>query len=204
MNWLARLKNQNAPSGIPTKPTKTISVVSVGTLPGHIQNLEGAAPPPAANDLPDLCGWRVTLPDGIQPATVATFRAASQALNASIQAAGAGAAPEPDRWCWPHSSAMNTAEITTFGARVVRFMARGLSAPDAEALADRLVKHDRDQDGLRCCLECRHLHGTGPHTWRCAAWRAAGLSAAASAHNLVPVPQHCPAFGASGIANPRP
>lgn len=103
-----------------------------------------------------------------------------------------------DRWWWPHSTAMNAAEIATFAARVVRFKARGLGAPDAARLADRLVNHDRDEDGLRCCLECAHLNETGPHTWRWAAWRDAGIGAAAMGHDLATVPQRCPAFHESG------
>jgi hypothetical protein len=106
--------------------------------------------------------------------------------------------PDPDCWSWPNGSATNTAEIATFGARVVRFMARGLPAPEAERLADRLVTHDRDQDGLRCCLECWHLHGAGPRAWRCSAWRDAGIGAAAMGRDLATTPQRCPAFDASG------
>jgi hypothetical protein len=107
--------------------------------------------------------------------------------------------PDPDRWCWPHSSAMNTPEIATFGARVVRFMVRGLSAPEAERLADRLVKNDRDQDGLHCCLECANLRGTGPHAWRCATWGDAGIGAAALGRDLAITPQLCPAFVADRL-----
>ncbi len=78
-------------------------------------------------------------------------------------------------------------------------MARGLSVPDAKRLADRLVKHDRDHDGLRCCLECRHLHGAAPHAWRCAAWRYAGIAVRSSWFR---VSYRCP--GASSASWPMP
>ena len=33
---------------------------------------------------------------------------------------------DPDRWCWPHSEAMNAGEIDTFMARLSRFTDKGL------------------------------------------------------------------------------
>ncbi len=52
-------------------------------------------------------------------------------------------APDPDRLCWPHTQAMNTAEIDTFTGRLATFTDRGLTLAEAEALADRLVVRDR-------------------------------------------------------------
>jgi hypothetical protein len=46
---------------------------------------------------------------------------------------------DPDRWCWPHSSAMNGVEIDTFAARLHQFTDKGLARNDGEALADKLV-----------------------------------------------------------------
>ena len=68
-------------------------------------------------------------------------------------------APYPDRWCWPHSEAMNGREIDTFMARVARFTGKGLGLDDAEALADKLVRRDREPDDRGLCLECIHLSG---------------------------------------------
>ena len=67
--------------------------------------------------------------------------------------------PDPDRWCWPHSEAMNTGEIEIFTARLARFTDKGLSLHDGEALTDKLVKRDRESDDRRLCLECFHLSG---------------------------------------------
>lgn len=96
-------------------------------------------------------------------------------------------AADPDRWAWPHSEAMTVAEIDTFTARLARFTDKGLSLEDAEALADKLVKRDRELDDRRLCLECVHLAGHSAGLWACRNWqqaevatnaRNAGLSAA--------------------------
>ena len=52
--------------------------------------------------------------------------------------------PDPDRWCWPNSEAMNTAEINTFMARVRQFTGQGLSESEAEVMADAMLKRDRE------------------------------------------------------------
>ena len=62
--------------------------------------------------------------------------------------------PDPDRWCWPHSDAMNGAELEQFAKRAQQFTRRGISPDAAEAMADRLVIRDREQDDRRTCLEC--------------------------------------------------
>ncbi len=82
---------------------------------------------------------------------------------------------DPDRHCWPHSTAMNRAEIHIFEARILRFTGKGISADDAETLADRLVLHDRDNDDRQVCLECSHLSGYG-RSWRCGNWKIAGIA----------------------------
>jgi hypothetical protein len=79
-----------------------------------------------------------------------------------------------DRWCWPHSTAMNTREMDTFLARMARFADVGMSYMAAERLADQLVIRDRDSDDRRLCLECRHLSGRG--AWRCGNWQMAGVA----------------------------
>ena len=108
-------------------------------------------------------------------------------------------ATDPDRWCWPHSEAMNGREIDTFTARLSRFTDRGLSLADAEREADRLVIRDRESDNRRLCLECAHLHGAG--RWRCGNWhRAEVVTQLKDAHlpgALVLTLQRCPGFGGS-------
>ena len=59
----------------------------------------------------------------------------------------------PDRYCWPNSPAMNTVEIKTFHRRVVRFSGRA----NAEQLAERLVRRDREGDDRVMCIECLHM-----------------------------------------------
>ena len=83
---------------------------------------------------------------------------------------------DPDRWCWPHSSAMNGAEIATLAVRLRRFTDKGLTCNDGETLADKLVVRDRDQDDRRVCLECKHFAGHGAGSWRCGNWQAAGVA----------------------------
>ena len=83
---------------------------------------------------------------------------------------------DPDRWCWPQSSAMNGAEIDTFAVRLHRFTDKGLARNDGEALADKLLLRDREQDDRRVCLECRHFAGHGARSWRCGNWQAAGVA----------------------------
>lgn len=83
---------------------------------------------------------------------------------------------DPDRWCWPRSSAMNGAEIDTFAARLHKFTDKGLARNDGETLADKLVERDRDDDDRRVCLECYHFSGHGAGSWRCGNWQAAGIA----------------------------
>ena len=83
---------------------------------------------------------------------------------------------DPNRWCWQHSSAMNGVEIDTFAARLHQFTDKGLARNDSEALADKLVPRDREQDDRRVCLECKHFTGHGAGSWRCGNWQAAGIA----------------------------
>jgi hypothetical protein len=83
---------------------------------------------------------------------------------------------DPDRWCWPRSSAMNGVEIGTFKTRLHKFTEKGLAGKDGEALADRLVLRDREQDDRRVCLECQHFAGHGAGSWRCGNWQVAGIA----------------------------
>ncbi len=96
--------------------------------------------------------------------------------NEGFSGAANDPAPDLDRWCWPHSSAMNTAEIENFTARLLRCTAKGLPVLDSEALADKLVNRDREQDDRVICLECMNLGGYGAGSWRCTNWKAAGIS----------------------------
>ena len=113
----------------------------------------------------------------------------------------------PDRWCWPHSSAMNAAEIDTFAVRLHKFADKGLARNDGEALADKLVLRDRDQDDRRVCLECKHFAGHGAGSLRCGNWRAAGVAIRSRdtqlPADLVVQLQRCDGFTAHPISTPQ-
>lgn len=99
------------------------------------------------------------------------------------------AAPDPDRCCWPHSDAMNGAELDRFSERVQQFARRGITTEAAEAMADRLVIRDREDDDRRTCLEC-HAFRPG----RCGNHRRAGLQAPDVGRDLAMLLQRCPGF----------
>jgi len=95
---------------------------------------------------------------------------------AGDSAAANDPAPDPDRWAWPHSQAMTGREIDNFTARLARFTDKGLSLEVGEALADKLVRRDRESDDRRLCLECFHLSGQSGKTWDCRNWQRAGVA----------------------------
>ena len=107
---------------------------------------------------------------------------------------------DPDRWCWPYSSAMNGAEIDTFTARLHSFTDKGLARTHGEAMADKLVLRDREQDDRRICLECKHFAGYGVGLWRCGNWQASGVALRSSdaqlPADLVVQLQRCDGFTA--------
>lgn len=105
-----------------------------------------------------------------QIATVATIAVANQQKPPANDPT-----PDPDRWAWPHSTAMTGAEIDTFTARLACFTDKGLTLDDGEALADKLVMRDRESDDRRLCLECTHLAGHGV-TRGCRNWQRAGIA----------------------------
>ena len=86
---------------------------------------------------------------------------------------------DPDRRTWPHSDAMNGAEIEAFMGRFELFAQRGLNQSDAEQHADRLTLRDREGDDRRLCLECAHLRRVGGR--RCGNAQRAGMTVHASA-----------------------
>lgn len=141
--------------------------------------------------------WRVSVAPGTSSDVLARLRAASLALDR--KQASLPIEP-PDAWCWPHSSAMNGAEIDTFLARVKEFIEQGLSQDDAEHLADKLVIRDREGGSRRSCLECAHLRQVGG--WRCGNWKQAGVASRARDAQLpgalVQLLQHCPGFTDQG------
>ena len=174
MNWLARLKKiETVHQQGATEPTK-----------------------PGCVDL--ICPQQVATKPTKQGYVgfVAPDMAPMQKAGSDSQAANdpAPKAPaDPDRWCWPHSSAMTGREIDTIAERTHLFNRRGLPALDAELLADKLVLRDRESDDRRLCLECAHLSGRAG-SMRCAQWQRAGLGAAGVPAGFHLVLQRCDGF----------
>ncbi|MFT4242557.1 MAG: hypothetical protein QM569_09750 [Acidovorax sp.] len=202
MKWLDRLKSEKATATHPAKTAKTtkpVFAVSAGCLSGTFGNTaehpQTTATHPAKTAQGPASFATVTGLEGASPSTVERFRAASLALD---DLAGQAGVAEPDRWCWPHSTAMNGTEIDTFTARVARFADRGLGLEDVVRQAGALVRRDREGDDRRACLECVHLRGYGP--WMCSnamkarvtvkPWET-GLACA-----MVSMLQRCPGFRA--------
>ena len=75
---------------------------------------------------------------------------------------------DADRCHWPP---WGEPEIQAFVARVALFIRRGVTATDADELAEALTLRDRDGDDRGLCIECRHLDRDG----RCAMARAGQL-----------------------------
>ena len=100
---------------------------------------------------------------------------------------------DSDRWCWPHSSAMNGREIDIFLIRLEHFRSLGFGLNSAENLADRLIIRDRDLDDRVMCIECKYLHGL-----ICRNWNKAGFAIKAEGANLPSsftlLPQRCDGF----------
>jgi hypothetical protein len=113
--------------------------------------------------------------------------------------AGNDPASDPDRWCWPHSETMNTAEIERFSACLVLFTDRGLTVQQAEALASMLVRRDREGDDRRVCLECANLSNR-----RCGAWQRAGIGGPGVSSDLVATLQRCEGFASKTKQEDRP
>lgn len=159
MSWLARLKKQTAPETHAAKPTK----------------------PPRRGQGGGFAGF-VAYPS-------APFQNINPAKAAANDASAETLAADPDRYCWPHSNAMNGEEIDTFMARLSQFTDKGLILDEAERLADKLVIRDRDSDDRRLCLECPHLQGRV--RWRCGNWKAADVARDGLAPDLVKTLQRC-------------
>lgn len=98
---------------------------------------------------------------------------------------------DSDCGCWPHSTAMNTAEIDRFIIRAAQFTIKGLTADDADALADTLLFRDRGGDDRRLCLECSHLRSLSG--WWCENSSPAGFGRDLP-ESIPSTLQRCPGF----------
>jgi hypothetical protein len=90
-----------------------------------------------------------------------------------------------------HQPAWNDAEIALFVKRVGLLLRHGAGSDRADALAERLVLRDRDDDDRRMCLECAELAVSG----RClAAGRGEIAGVDGKMEPVVNVLMRCPAF----------
>ena len=80
-------------------------------------------------------------------------------------------------------------DIDRFLSRRARLLRWGWPEPEAEALADRLVRRDRDLDARVSCADCRHYRPD-----RCSNHRRAGLSTPDVGRVLAGLLQRCPGF----------
>lgn len=80
-------------------------------------------------------------------------------------------------------------DIASFTDRRARLLRWGWAEPDAEALAERLVIRDREQDHRVSCTDCRHYRPN-----RCGNHRRAGLSTSEVWRDLAALLQRCPGF----------
>ena len=116
-------------------------------------------------------------------------RLQAKSLAADLRAEEKFPAADPDRWCWPNGPAWNETEAALFSKRLLAFAGKGLHLADAEALADKLVNRDRDQDDRRLCLECSNCQ-----QGRCTRWQAAGIGQAQIPAGMRTTLQRCVAF----------
>lgn len=194
MTWLARLKKSAAPPDThPAKPTKPPFAGFAGTPAALSENSRVAAH--AANDPAHHQDFNHEAFD--ERAAIMQFDGGMSRTDAEALAA-AGMVCDVDRHCWPHTAAMNTAEIDTFTARLHLFTRHGLDYAEAERLVDGLVARDRDQDDRRLCLECFHLRGCST-SWTCNQWRRAGLAVSSLPADVVRLAQRCDNFKESTL-----
>lgn len=84
-------------------------------------------------------------------------------------------------------------DMTRFLDRRARLLRWGWAAEDAEKLAERLVRRDREQDERVNCTDCRHYR-----PGRCGNHRRAGLHAPEVGRDLAALLQRCPGFETVG------
>lgn len=92
--------------------------------------------------------------------------------------------------------AWTDADISAFLDRRARLMRWGWSEDEAEKLADRLVRRDREGDDDRVsCADCKHYR-----PGRCGNHKVAGIEAPNVSRDLASLLQRCPGFGSNGEA----
>jgi hypothetical protein len=87
------------------------------------------------------------------------------------------------------AAAWTDAEILAFLDRRARLLRWGWAEPEAESLADRLVRRDREVDQRVSCTDCRHYR-----PGHCGNHRRAGLNVPDVGRDLAAMLQRCPGF----------
>ncbi len=96
------------------------------------------------------------------------------------------------------AGAWTDGDVGRFQDRRARLMRWGWSEQQAEALAERLVRRDHEQDDRRLCLECRHyLPG------QCDNHQRAALSVADVGRDFATMMQRCGGFEPAPVGNVR-
>jgi len=90
--------------------------------------------------------------------------------------------------------AWTDADIARFLDRRARLLRWGWAADDAEKLAERLARRDREHDERVSCTDCRHYR-----PGRCGNHRRAGLHAPDIGRDLATLLQRCPGFQAATV-----
>lgn len=90
------------------------------------------------------------------------------------------------------SVAWNDKDIARFLELQARLIWWRWAEPDAEYMAERLVRRDREQDDRVSCVECRHFR-----PGRCGNYRRAGLSTSEVGHDMAGLLQRCAGFQAA-------
>lgn len=85
--------------------------------------------------------------------------------------------------------AWTDADIAAFLDRRARLLRWGWAEPEAEKLAERLVKRHRERDERVSCVDCGHYR-----PGRCGNHRRAGLHAPDLGSDLAAMLQRCPGF----------
>ena len=87
------------------------------------------------------------------------------------------------------AAAWTDGDIARFLNRRARLLRWGWAEPEAEALAARLVRRDREQDERVSCADCGHYR-----PGHCGNHRAAGLHGADVGRDLATTLQRCQGF----------
>lgn len=189
------------------------SYADPGTTPAALARLRAASQALDIEQATDTCGIRAVSTRQVSSevskendgfgwqgfAKVTSETLTGEELVSVLVSVKTTAGGDHDRWAWPHSEAMNSAEIETLRARATPFTHVGLNLDDANHWAGKLAQRDRTGDDRRLCLECANLRAGR----RCGNWQAAGVAFRASDSqmpaDLVLQPQRC-----DGFANATP